>query len=109
MEMEKEVKNSMDDRTYKRYGLNKNEPIVRRVGFSVIVESPARSPKGNIRNIKAMTDVKLIHLAKKMNERAFVASGADVDEDPDTRWRDVDPEAWHKVLAEGQARGYSLA
>ena len=97
----------MDPRTYRRYGLDKNEPIVKKVGFTVIVESPARSPKGNIRNTGAMTDVKLIHLAKKMNERAFTAS-TEFGEDPDTAWKDVDPEAWTKVKAEATARGYNL-
>lgn len=88
----------MDSRTYKAYGLVKNEPIVRTVGTTVIMQSPARSPRGNIRNIKAMTDVKLTHLVKKMGEKA-----------PDSRqWRHVDPDAWVKVVNETRARGYNF-
>ena len=61
------------------------------------VESPARGPKGKIRNVGAMSDAKLSLTAQQMQDP--------IPGHPDHIWADADPDGWAKVKAEANSRG----
>ena len=60
--------------------------------------SPARSPKGNIRNIKAMNNDKLLGLINQMTDTNYEGQ----------TFAAADPDAWAKITEVAESRGINL-